>query len=54
MFLDPWSVFDFWGKVFEAHFTQAEPDKKKEPDLPMKVIWEIGPGGYQCGRCVPG
>lgn len=49
MLFDPLWFLDILEIVLEAPFVQEE--KKIEP--PMKVVWEIGPGGYECGRCVP-
>jgi len=51
--MNPFFLVDFWGSAVTAYFTKGEPAKKKEPEPPMKVVWEIGPGGYPRGHCVP-
>jgi len=48
---DPFWFLELWSNFFEAYYsTGKKPDT--EQLVAMKVVWEIGPGGYQRGHSV--
>ena len=52
--MEIWSWYaGLWAEMFAAQFTPSAPAEAEEKHVPMKVIWEIGPQGYERGRCVP-
>lgn len=48
---DPFLIFELWSSFFEAYYSTGKKPEIEQP-VAMKVVWEIGPGGYQRGHCV--